>query len=127
MKVEFLPGKPIILRSLLEGPSGAFEVRLLLDTGATFTMLSHAVLFLSGHDPTRSDRRVSLTTASGTAYAPQVSVNSLSTLGIRREDFVVAAHTLPPSAPVDGLLGLDFLVGLRLTLDMRLGELAVDA
>jgi hypothetical protein len=50
-------------------------------------------------------------------------VNKVSALGLEREAFAVLAHTLPPSANVDGLLGLDYLHGLRLTLDFRSGEI----
>ncbi len=35
----------------------------------------------------------------------------------------VSCHTLPPSAGVDGLLGLDFFRGERLTVDFRTGRL----
>jgi hypothetical protein len=38
-------------------------------------------------------------------------------------NFPVLGHTLPPSAGVDGLLGLDFLRGQSLTLDFRSGHL----
>jgi hypothetical protein len=39
--------------------------------------------------------------------------------------FSVLAHTLPPSAGVDGLLGLDFLRGQVLTVDFRSGRVTV--
>jgi hypothetical protein len=37
-----------------------------------------------------------------------------------------AYHTLPPSAGVDGLLGLDFLRGMRFTADFRAGALTLE-
>lgn len=70
--------------------------------------------------------RVSVTTASGVIEVPRVQVESLECLGVERRDLAVTAHILPPSAPIDGLLGLDFLVGLRLTLDMKKGELIAE-
>jgi hypothetical protein len=33
------------------------------------------------------------------------------------------AHTLPPTAPVDGLLGLDFVRSQQLTIDFRAGQI----
>jgi len=46
-------------------------------------------------------------------------------LGHERAGFPVLAHTLPPSAGVDGLLGLDFFHNLSLTIDFRGGQLTV--
>jgi hypothetical protein len=43
-----------------------------------------------------------------------------------RSFFPVLAYTLPPSLGVDGLLGLDFLRGLNLTLDFREGRMSLD-
>lgn len=37
------------------------------------------------------------------------------------ENFPMLCHTLPPSAMVDGLLGLDFFRGRRLILDFDMG------
>ena len=67
-----------------------------------------------------------MATVSGIARAAVVEVPGLAILGTLRRDFEVVAHALPPSAPIDGLPGLDFLVGLRLGLDMKAGELTVE-
>ena len=45
--------------------------------------------------------------------------------GQERVDFAVLGHTLPPSAGVDGLLGLDFLRGQSLTVDFRTGHVTL--
>jgi hypothetical protein len=50
---------------------------------------------------------------------PCLPVNRINALGHDRINLSVLAHTLPPSAWVDGLLGLDFFRGLTLTLDFR--------
>ena len=39
--------------------------------------------------------------------------------------FFLICHTLPASVSVDGLLGLDFLRGQRLTIDFRAGRIAL--
>jgi len=52
-----------------------------------------------------------MTTGSGVEYAPLLLVRRVEALGQGRTDFPVVAHTLPPSASVDGLLGLDFFRG----------------
>lgn len=40
-----------------------------------------------------------------------------------RQEFEVVGMTLPPSASVDGLLGLDFLRDPCLTIDFRRGKI----
>jgi hypothetical protein len=49
----------------------------------------------------------------------------LTALGQDRIGFSVLAHTLPVSASVHGLLGLDFLRGGVLTIDFRSGQIAL--
>jgi len=65
--------------------------------------------------------RIQLTTGSGVEYAPRLLVNKIEALGQERVNFPVVAHTLPPSASVDGLLGLDFFRGQELNVDFREG------
>jgi len=38
---------------------------------------------------------------------------------------LILCHTLPPSAGVDGLLGLDFFRGQRVTIDFQHGEVTI--
>jgi hypothetical protein len=45
--------------------------------------------------------------------------------GMVRAAFAILGLTLPPTAGVDGVLGLDFLRGLTLTIDFRLGEITL--
>lgn len=105
----------------MEGPTGTALVRVAVDTGATATLLNVAVLVAVGYDPALAPSRVQVTTGSGVEYAPQVAVSRLRTLGQERTGFPVLGHTLPPSAGVDGVLGLDFMRGLALSIDFRRG------
>jgi hypothetical protein len=52
-------------------------------------------------------------------------VARISSLGQDRTAFPVLAHTLPPSAAVDGVLGLDFLRGHALNIDFRTGQITL--
>jgi hypothetical protein len=49
----------------------------------------------------------------------------MEALGQTRTHFPVIAHTLPPSAPVDGVLGLDFFRNQELTIDFRKGMITL--
>ncbi len=115
----------IIIRAELFGPSGSIVLRLALDTGATGTMVNVGLLTVIGYDPSLVPDRVEVTTGSGVVYAPRLEVSRIKALGQERACFPVLAHTLPPSAGVDGLLGLDFLREQELNIDFRNGRLTL--
>ncbi len=111
----------IVVQAEVFGPSGSIILRMALDTGATGTMINVAPLAAIGYDPSLAPDRVQVTTGSGVEYAPRIPVARIKVLGEDRDQFPVLAHTLPPSASVDGLLGLDFLRGHIMGLDFRQG------
>lgn len=122
MSLPFNPsGGLVLVGAELEGPTGTALLRLAVDTGATATLLNVAILVAVGYDPAMAPSRVQVTTGSGVEYAPRVTVSKLRALGQERTGFPVLGHTLPPSAGVDGLLGLDFMRGLALSIDFRRG------
>ena len=116
----------IVVPAVLWGPSGEIAARLALDTGATRSMLSWDVLIGVGYDPSVSQDRVHVTTGSAVDFVPTVSVLKLRSLEQEREGFPLLCHTLPSSAHVDGLLGLDFFRGQRLVVDFREGTVALE-
>lgn len=115
----------VVVNAELEGPNGSAILRLALDTGATSTLINVAMLVAVGYDPALAPVRVQVTTGSGVVFAPQQPVSKLKALGQERRGFPVLGHTLPPSAGIDGLIGLDFLRGLTLTVDFRLGQVTL--
>lgn len=124
MSVPFnAAGGLVVVNAEVVGPTGAAVIRLALDTGATATVVSGAILVAVGYDPALSPTRLQVTTGSGIEYVPVVAVTRLQALGQDRNGLSVLAHTLPPSAGVDGVLGLDFLRGQRLVIDFRAGQI----
>src|SRR6266849_1165294 len=115
----------IIVPAQVWGPAGDRVVQLALDTGATVTIVRTAILVSIGYDPALAPDRVLMTTGSGIEYASRLTVSRFEALGRIRNGFSVIAHTLPPSAGIDGLLGLDFLRGQRLTIDFRRGQISL--
>jgi len=115
----------IVVRAEAWGPSGSGILRLALDTGATSTLVNVGMLVAIGCDPALTTQRVQVTTGSRVEFAPRVVLQRISALGLERPGFPVLGHTLPPSASVDGLLGLDFLRGLNLAIDFRTGRLSL--
>jgi len=115
----------VVVGTELEGPSGTAVLRLALDTGATSTLVNVGMLVAVGYDPAMAATRVQVTTGSGIEFAPRIVVIRLRVLGQERRDFPVLGHTLPPSAGVDGLIGLDFLRGFKLRVDFQTGEISL--
>jgi predicted aspartyl protease len=115
----------VIARAEVHGPTGVAFLRLALDTGATSTVIGSGLLVALGYDPALAAQRLQITTGSGVEYAPLVTLSSIRSLGRGHTDFSVLAHTLPPGAGVDGLLGLDFLRGYELTINFRSGQITL--
>jgi predicted aspartyl protease len=115
----------IVVSARVDGPTGHTYAQLALDTGATATLIRTAKLVSVGYDPAVSPDRVLVTTGSGVEYVPRLPLDRIEALGQSRTHFAVVAHTLPPSASVDGLLGLDFFRGQQLTIDFRGAEITL--
>jgi len=115
----------IIVQARLWGPTGDTHARLALDTGATRTIVNAAILVSIGYDPVVVPGRVPMTTGSGVEFVPRLAVDRIEALGKVRTNFPLICHTLPPTAPVDGVLGLDFLRSQRLTINFRKGRITL--
>ena len=116
-------GALVIVQAELFGPTGSIVLSLALHTGATGTMINVAPLTAIGYDPSLAPDRVQVTTGSGVEYAPRLNISRIRALGLERGNFPVLAHTLPPSASIDGLLRLDFLRGRAVSIDFRQGNI----
>ena len=122
MRFKFDPAQGLItIPARLHGLERDTIVRLALDTGATTSMINWDVAVLLGYDPASSKERIQVTTGSGVEFAPRIVVKKVEALGRSLENFPILCHTLPPSATVDGLLGLDFFRGVRLVVDLQKG------
>lgn len=98
-------------------------LNLALDTGATGTVISQKRLIGLGYDLKNAEDEMFITTGSGSISVPKIRIEKLITLGKEKSDFLVNAHDLPPTASVDGVLGLDFLRENTLTIDFKQGEI----
>jgi predicted aspartyl protease len=126
MTFRFDPTQGLIIVPVrLYGPTGDMILRLALDTGATSTLINSGIMVLLGYDPTASPDRIQVTTGSGIEFCPRVSMQRIEALGRSVNDFLILSHTLPPTAQVDGLLGLDFFRGCRISIDFQSGTITV--
>lgn len=103
-------GKLLRLDAAVGGGVGNVgRVRLLLDTGASYSMLPLEALEALGYAPHQSNEAVRLFSANGIILAPVVRLSWFNCLGQTLKNFPVVAHTIPSGIPADGLLGMDFL------------------
>ncbi|HUT34787.1 MAG TPA: retropepsin-like aspartic protease [Planctomycetota bacterium] len=127
MRHRFNPQRGVVLvTAKLWGPSLAIEIPLALDTGAVNSVLNWQTATLLGYDPAGIPERVRIVGATGEVWVPRLGLSRVEALGQERLNFPFLCHTLPPAAGIDGLLGLDFLRGHRLTLDFREGLIGLD-
>lgn len=116
----------ITLPTRVFGPTGGSVVRLLLDTGATRSMLNRESALFLGYDLESTSKLVRTITASGAVLAPQVVLLRIEVMHQVLHNFPILCHTLPADVGADGVLGLDFFRGRRLTLDFRVGLVMLD-
>lgn len=79
------------------------------------------ILTAVGYDPALAPSRMQVTTGSGVESIPLLPVAQLRALGQDKAGLTILAHTLPPTAGVDGVVGLDFMRGQKLTIDFGTG------
>jgi predicted aspartyl protease len=100
---------PIVVPCTIHGAAGTSVANLLLDTGASVTVISPKLLALLGYDIAASPHQLELTTADSTLYVKTIKLSKISIGTISVEDMLVAAHSLPPASdggrpPRNGLL-----------------------
>lgn len=104
--------------------NGSRPTRLILDTGASHTILSPAVAIDLGLYGDPRGQLVTLRTAGGPVQAEIVPIESIQIAGAEVKDSLAAIYDLPDvPTGVDGLLGLTFLGHFQVTLDTAKGLL----
>lgn len=117
----------IVIFGTLSGNEGIRRrVKMVLDTGATYTVIPWYIAEELGYNPAASKEFISMTTASGTIEAPLITIDSVSILDMQVKSQKVIVHNLPESSHVDGLLGLNYLKHFKLTIDFKKGILTLE-
>ena len=116
-------GQVVVIEAMLNGKSRA---KLVVDTGATYTMISAATAKELDIDPGRSQRTLPFQTANGVIQAPLASLESINVGGVEIRDLIAAIHDIAPNSQVAGLLGLNFLSNFRMDIDTQKGLLHLE-
>ncbi len=119
-RISFTPGKPIMVTARVNG-SGS--VQLMLDTGASVTVINPRILAGLGIG-SRDSLRGSVKGATGSANVLFVPVQSIEVGTARSGPLRVAAHDIEFGLG-DGLLGRDFLDQFTVTIDSTAGVLTL--
>ncbi len=124
-RVVFDPSvSSIVVDLLLEAADGrsSLVIPVVLDTGASLTILATDIMARLGYDPANPElERQRIVTGSGIEYAPRTTVRSATAIGQRVANLDVLCHDLPQESGVDGLLGLNFFRQFKLTIRFRKG------
>ena len=94
------------------------RLRLAVDTGAAMTLIRPSVLSRAGIGQSRAAGEAHFAGVVGSAYAPTFIADEITAAGLSRYRLRVISADLAVSEHIDGLLGLDFLAGQRLTIDL---------
>ncbi len=99
---------------------GVYELKMILDTGASHTTIDSNALYLLGYNLADAIGSVAIETANGIIETEVFEVKSFEVFGIKKEKFQVQvydflAHSI--FSDYNGLLGLDFLENTKFCID----------
>ncbi|MDJ1183339.1 retropepsin-like aspartic protease [Roseofilum casamattae] len=101
-------------------------LRLLVDTGSSYTVLPRQILEYLGCNLQQPVQTTRIVTASAMVEMPIVLVPWFNCLGVRKENFSVVAMDLPTGSFANGLLGIDFLRQEKAIINIFKGEIHLD-
>ena len=100
------------------------DVQLILDTGATMTVLSSNVALELGLLSNTQTQVTTVNTAGGPVQVNLTRIDSIQIDTAKARNVSVVIHDLPEAHPgIDGLLGMSFLNNFLVTLDSDQGQL----
>ena len=105
-----------------------YELKMILDTGATNTTIDSNALYLLGHDLKDSIGTVEIETANGIIETEVFEIDSFSSLGIDKVKFEIQVYDFISHgifSDYNGLLGLDFLEGTKFCIDTNENTISV--
>ena len=101
---------------------GKYELKMVLDTGATNTTIDSNALYLLGYDLKDNIGTVEIETANGIIETEVFEVGSFASLGQTKENFQIQVYDFMAHgvfSDYNGLLGLDFLEGTKFCIDTK--------
>jgi len=108
---------------------GKYELKMVLDTGATNTTIDSNALYLLGYDLKDNIGTVEIETANGIIETEVFEVNSFSSLGLTKQKFQIQVYDFLAHgvfSDYNGLLGLDYFEGTKFCVDTKLNTITLN-
>jgi clan AA aspartic protease (TIGR02281 family) len=99
-----------------------YELKMILDTGATNTTIDSNALYLLGYDLKDSTGKVEIETANGIIETEVFEIDNFSSIGQTKNKFQIQVYDFLAHgvfSDYNGLLGLDFLEGIKFCIDTK--------
>jgi predicted aspartyl protease len=105
-----------------------YDLKMILDTGATNTTIDSNALYLLGYDLKDNIGTVEIETANGIIETEVFEINTFASLGLMKEKFQIQVYDFLAHgifSDYNGLLGLDFLDGTKFCIDTKENTIAL--
>ena len=99
------------------------DIEVALDTGATTTSIPIYVVSALGYNVSNPKSIVEVVTGSGVEEAPVIEIKGLTAIGQTIENIEVMCRDLPVEAPVESVLGLNFLMNFDVHISFSKGTI----
>lgn len=99
-----------------------YELKMVLDIGATNTTIDSNALYLLGYDLKDNIGTVKIETANGIIETEVFELDSFSSLGLTKKKFQIQVYDFLAHdilSDYNGLLGLDFFEGTKFCIDLK--------
>lgn len=111
----------VVVEICLELSGHRVVTKAAIDTGSTFTVIHSDIIHFLGTTPEALRGSVHVATAKGMQDIPRVRLDRISSMGKTVRGFEVLCHDLPPTARVQGLLGVNFLQRFQVVINYKRG------
>ncbi|MEP7171758.1 MAG: retropepsin-like aspartic protease [Bacteroidota bacterium] len=107
---------------------GKYELKMVLDTGATHTTIDSNALYLIGYHLKDNIGTVEIETANGIIETEVFEVGTFSSLGLSKNNFQIQVYDFLAHgiySDYNGLLGLDFLEKTKFCIDTKMNIITI--
>jgi len=112
---------------LIEAVIGGSDLDLILDSGASHTVVDFGILIDQGFRIGDTKGLIPIDTANGILYVNRFILPKFSALGISKQNFEVTSYLFDNiENNYQGILGLDFLEGTKFCIDLEENEITID-
>ena len=101
------------------------DIEVALDTGATTTSIPIYVASALGYNISKPKRIEPVVTGTDVKKVPVIEIKALTAIGQTIENIEVMCFDLPLEAPVEGVLGLNFLMNFDVNISFSKGIIAL--